>query len=178
MQLRGDTESPGNEFDYEGDQGRAEAMKQETALTMLWGALAAAGAYGLFLAGKKAMETSRDLVSGLQGIGKIAEANQKLVETSSAVAIELQLLRSTIMGANPAPAVEEDQGTVAEPARPKPTQYPFPAPNMDFYANAPDAAVEDTTIDETDDAQMKQNEDIEAVRQQGYEADPAELEGA
>jgi len=148
---------------------------QETALTMLYGALAAAVAFGVYKAGRKAVDVSRELVEGLRGIGKIAESNQKLVESSLLVATELQMLRSLMT----TPAVQDGEEPPAEgPRKPRPPVHAFPPPNMDLYAAVPDAKIEDTEIYETDDAKMKQYEDLEAIRQAGFEADPGELEEA
>jgi len=152
-------------------------MKQDTALTMLYGALTAALGYGIFLAVKKTSAATRELVAGLAGIGHIAETNQKLVESSLMVATELQMLRSSIVS-NVAPQAGNDE----EPPAPGPVRvprHPFPPPNFDIYKTfVPDtaeAAPEDTEITDTSDAQLAEMEAIEEIRLQGFEADPEEL---
>lgn len=149
-------------------------MKQETALSMLWGALAAAGAYGVYLAGKKAAEASRELVVGIQGIGEIVKGNKALEESSRMVATELQLLRSVVSATQQ--AEEVPYGGNQEQVEPLKTRRPFPKPNFDIYTQAPDATEEDTDIVDTSDEKLAEYEKIEELRQQGIEADPSELE--
>lgn len=143
---------------------------------MFWGALAAVGAFGLYVAGKKAVDTSQKLVDGLSGIGKMVDQNQHLADNSLMVATELQLLRSIMQGAAPPqPAqyggAEQDPSEGASQPKP-PTPRPFPVAPMDMYEAVP----EDTEIEETDDARMVAYERLEELRQQGIESDPEELQ--
>ena len=143
---------------------------------MLCGALATVAAYGVYKAGKWTTVAVGDLSKGLVGIGVMAENNKQLADNSLMVATELQLLRSVISGNNPAAASSDMQDPSEGAASvPKPTPTPFPSRPPDAYRTIPDATIEDTTVDDTDDARMVAYEKLEEMRQAGIEADPEEL---
>ncbi len=150
-------------------------MTVETYMAMLGGALVAAMIYGLYLAGVKAIKASKELVAGIQGIGKIVDGLKSLDDSSRMVATELQLLRSVVSATQQ--AEEVPYGGNQAQAEPLKTRRPFPKPNFDIYTQVPDAKEEDTDIVDTSDEKLAEYEKIEELRQQGIEADPAELEG-
>lgn len=152
-------------------------MSEQTLIAMLYGALVMAAGFGLYFAGRKAIAASKELISGLKGIGQIAESNKALVEASLMVATELKMLRSLMAENVQQHPTENPFEGQAGPTPPKPRQ-PFPTPNFDIYSQVPvqDAKVEDTVITDTTDEQLVTYEKIEELRQQGYESDPAELE--
>jgi hypothetical protein len=152
-------------------------MKQETLFSMFCGALAAAGAYGLYKAGKWTTVAVGDLSRGLVGIGVMAEQNEKLAENSMLVATELQLLRSVISGNVPQPITVAEPGEApggTGPADPTQNLKPFPVrPTGMYRAVEPvkEATIDDSAVYETEDEKMVAYEKLEQLRQTGAEVD-------
>jgi hypothetical protein len=145
-------------------------------LAVLAGVFGTIGLATAIYGGWRLTLASRELISGLKGIGKIAESNKELVETSRQVATELQLLRS-LMAANAGePGKQDPREGEAPPSPPRP-RVPFPTPGFEMGRIIPDAVVSDTDIVDTTDDQLVALERLEELRLQGYDADAAELEG-
>lgn len=115
----------------------------------------------------------QDLCSGFTAMGHLAEQNQKLVEVAMMVATELQMLRSAIGNQAPGNPEQPSEGTSHPPTPPAP--FPQWNPNV-FVPVTHEAEIDDTVIDDTDDARMVKLERVEELRTMGVEVDPEELE--
>lgn len=156
-------------------------MKQETLFSMFCGALVTVAAYGVYKAGRWSTVAVGDLSKGLVGIGVMAEQNEKLADNAALVAAELALLRSVITNSNqiaqtPESNLDANPGGDLGPADPAQNLKPFPPRPPGMYRTvvdpAPDAKVEDSTVDDTDDEQMVKYEKLEQLRQNaGHETD-------
>lgn len=146
-------------------------MKDGILLVFIGAGLASA-IFGLIFLGIKVRDFLREFVGAMKGVGKLAGVMQKLVDIGTSISMELQLLRS-IMASNAGPNIgpEPSSAPAAGGSPGGRPLHPFPAPNMDIYRDVPDAKIEDTIIDETDDAQMAENEQLEAVRDKGFEVE-------
>lgn len=119
----------------------------------------------------KARNYLRLLIAALKSLNKLADTNQKLVTIGSQVAVELQLLRSVVAGNLIAPGGVEEPAEATGEVRSRGPRPPFPDAMMELYRDVPDAKVEDTVVDETDDADMAARENLDNLRNRGLEVE-------
>jgi hypothetical protein len=122
----------------------------------------------------RAIDAFHSLLGGLKSIAGFDQAIHKLTDIASQVVIELQLLRATVTANLEQGGVDAPEAEA--PSASRPPRAPYPSPPMSMYRPVPNAKVEDTEVVDTSDETYAQLERLEEVRQQGYEADPAELE--
>jgi hypothetical protein len=141
-------------------------------LLVLCGLALAVPIYGVIYWVGKAKKYLRQLIVSLNSLNRVADSNQKLVQIGSQVAMELQMLRSVVAGNAVVPGGGEQAGT--EPTgevRGRGPRPQYPPPIMDLYRDVPDAKIEDTVIEETDDADMAAQERLETLRDAGLEVE-------
>ena len=133
-------------------------------LYMLAGAAALAVAYGAIIVGRKAGRAARDLTSALAGIPRLIKAIADNSEALNKFSGELEFLRTAMVGGSPnfGPENPEAPATTRKPLAPFPGAPPF----------IPDATEDETLIIEQDDEALVQQEQLENVRGQGFEAEP------
>lgn len=138
-------------------------------LSALGGALLLVFAYGAYR-GMKWVATSSKRVSGaLNAIVGLTEQNKKLAEIGMMVTTELQMLRSAISQQDP---TAETASYQAQQPRTPVGHIPFPNMPPSMYAvPVPDAKEEDLVVSDTDDKEMADQENLENLRLQGYDAE-------
>jgi len=116
----------------------------------------------------------KGLVDNLKFVKQSAEVNEQLVKIGNAIALELSVLRTLLAssqtgnGTNAAASGEEAARSVPAGG------YPFPPLNYEFFKSAepaPDAKESDTVLEETTDADMVAFENLDSVRQKGFEVE-------
>lgn len=155
-----------------GNNGQAarEKMKDQLLYTLVGLALAVP-IYGVVYWVNQARKYLRQLIVALNSLNTVAATNLQLVKIGSQVAMELQMLRSVVAGNVPAGGPEQTGGETTGEVRARGPRQPFPSPIMDLYKDVPEAKVEDTVVDETDDADMAEREALDMVRDRGLEVE-------
>lgn len=136
-------------------------------LYMLAGAAALAVAYGCIMAGRKAGRAAKELTAALAGIPRLIKAIADNSEALNKFSGELEFLRTAMLGGSPNFGPDNPEA----PAAPRKPMVPFPgAPPM--FVPVPDAEESDTQVIETTDEEHVQQEQLEEIRGQGFEAEP------
>lgn len=142
-------------------------------LYMLAGAAALAVAYGVFVGGRKFITAAASLTAAMAGIPKLIKAIVDNSEALNKFSGELEFLRTAVVGGSPnfgpgnPPLAQPPQG----PQRPIPS-WPGAPPGFPVYTPAPDAETDDTEVIDTTDAELVEQERLEEIRGQGFEAEP------
>ena len=135
-------------------------------LYMLAGATALAVAYGVFIGGRKVIQTAASLTAALGGIPKLIKSIADNSEALNKFSGELEFLRTAMLGGSPNFAPDNPPSPGAPP-RPLP-QFPGAPP----FIPVPDAAESDTDVIDTTDAELVEQENLEQIRGMGFEAEP------
>jgi hypothetical protein len=136
-------------------------------LYMLSGAAALAVAYGVYVGGRKVVETARALTAALGGIPKLIKSIADNSEALNKFSGELEFLRTAMLGGSPNFGPENPEAPPASPRRPLP-QFPGAPP----FVPVPDAEESDTQVIDTTDEELVEQENLEQVRGMGFEAEP------
>ena len=142
-------------------------------LYMLAGAAALAVAYGVFVGGRKFITAAASLTAAMAGIPKLIKAIAENSEALNKFSGELEFLRTTITGGSPnfGPENPPQAPGAADTRKPMPS-WPGAPPGFPVYAPAPDAETTDTEVIDTTDAELVEQERLEEIRGQGFEAEP------
>ena len=104
------------------------------------------------------------------GIPKLIKSIADNSEALNKFSGELEFLRTAMLGGSPnfGPENPEQPGAAS-------TRKPLPAfPGAPPFIPVPDAAVDDTDVVDTTDAELVEQEKLEEIRGQGFEAEPLE----
>lgn len=148
-------------------------------LSGLAGAAILAAAFGIFVGIRKVGLVAADLVAAFKGIPQLVKSQEQVAATLNRFSGELEFLRTAMLGGTPEVGGGQPENPAA-PASPRTGPKPsFPAWQPFVAAvDVPDAAESDTEVVETSDEELKQIEDIDEIRGQGFaagpEADPME----
>jgi hypothetical protein len=143
-------------------------------LYMLSGATALAVAYGVYWTAREFLSAGKSLTRAMSGIADLIESNKKMqaglhdtADQLRKLASELEFLRTAMIGGSPNFGPENPEA----PAAPRKPMVPFPgAPPM--FVPVPDAEESDTQVIDTTDEEHVQQEQLEEIRGQGFEAEP------
>ena len=149
-------------------------------LSGLAGAVILATSYGVLLLARRIGKGASALTAAMEGIPQLVRSNMEVAKSMQKFSVELEFLRTAMVGGTPEEGVQGAQTTAPAPARPRggpvaqfPTWQPFVA-----AADVPDAEESDTDIVDTSDEELAEMEALDESRSKGFaagpEADPME----